>query len=65
MQLSIVVTSYDLQRRKDIIDLLDSIQAQVCNDFEVIYITERSRSLYDFVKNFSTAFKHRCVMILK
>jgi len=51
MQLSIVVTSYDLQRRKDIIDLLDSIQAQVCNDFEVIYITERSRSLYDFVKN--------------
>jgi GT2 family glycosyltransferase len=50
MQLSIVVTSYDLQRRKDITDLLDSIQAQVCNDFEVIYITERSRSLYDFVK---------------
>jgi GT2 family glycosyltransferase len=51
VQLSIVVTSYDLQRKKDIIDLLDSIQAQVCNDFEVVYITERSRSLYDFVKN--------------
>jgi GT2 family glycosyltransferase len=50
VQLSIVVTSYDLQRKKDIMDLLDSIQAQVCNDFEVIYITERSRSLYDFVK---------------
>ena len=50
MQLSIVVTSYDLQRKKDIIDLLDSIQAQVCNDFEVVYITERSRLLYDFVK---------------
>jgi GT2 family glycosyltransferase len=46
-----VVTSYDLQRKKDIMDLLDSIQAQVCNDFEVVYITERSRSLYDFVKN--------------
>jgi GT2 family glycosyltransferase len=51
VQLSIVVTSYDLQRKKDIIDLLDSIQAQVCNYFEVVYITERSRSLYDFVKN--------------
>jgi len=50
VQLSIVVTSYDLQRKKDIMDLLDSIQAQVCNDFEVVYITERSRSLYDFVK---------------
>jgi GT2 family glycosyltransferase len=50
MQLSIVVTSYDLQRKKDIMDLLDSIQAQVCNDFEVVYITERSRLLYDFVK---------------
>jgi GT2 family glycosyltransferase len=50
MQLSVVVTSYDLQRKKDIIDLLDSIQAQVCNDFEVVYITERSRLLYDFVK---------------
>jgi glycosyltransferase involved in cell wall biosynthesis len=51
MQLSIVVTSYDLQRRRDIGDLLDSIRAQVCNDFEVVYITERSRLLYDFVKN--------------
>jgi GT2 family glycosyltransferase len=50
MQLSIVVTSYDLQRKKDIMDLLGSIQAQVCNDFEVVYITERSRLLYDFVK---------------
>jgi GT2 family glycosyltransferase len=50
MQLSIVVTSYDLQRKQDIMDLLGSIQAQVCNDFEVLYITERSRSLYDFVK---------------
>jgi GT2 family glycosyltransferase len=50
MQLSIVVTSYDPQRKKDIMDLLDSIQAQVCNDFEVVYITERSRFLYDFVK---------------
>jgi GT2 family glycosyltransferase len=50
MQLSIVVTSYDLQRKKDIMDLLDSIQTQVCSDFEVVYITERSRSLYDFVK---------------
>jgi GT2 family glycosyltransferase len=50
VQLSIVVTSYDLQRKKGIMDLLDSIQAQVCNDFEVVYITERSRLLYDFVK---------------
>jgi hypothetical protein len=50
MQLSIVVTSYDPQRRRDIMDLLDSIQAQVCNDFKVVYITERSKLLYDFVK---------------
>jgi|GEM_PF-5643869 glycosyltransferase involved in cell wall biosynthesis len=50
MKLSIVVTSYDLRRRRDIINLLDSIRAQTCDDFEVVYVTERSRLLYDFVK---------------
>ena len=50
MQLSIVVTSYDPQRRRDITDLLDSIHVQLCNDFELVYVTERSKLLYNFVK---------------
>jgi len=50
VQLSIVVTSYDPQRRRDITDLLDSIHVQLCNDFELVYVTERSKLLYNFVK---------------
>ncbi len=48
--LSIVVTSYDPQRKQDISDLLDSIQNQVCKDLEVVYVTERSTWLHDYVK---------------
>ncbi len=48
--LSIVITSYDPQRKQDISDLLDSVQNQVCNDLEVVYVTERSTSLRDYVK---------------
>jgi glycosyltransferase involved in cell wall biosynthesis len=50
VQLSIVVTSYDPQRRRDITDLLDSIHVQLCNDFELVYVTERSKLLHNFVK---------------
>ena len=48
--LSIVVTSYDPQRKQDIADLLDSIQNQVCTDLEVVYVTERSTSLLNYVR---------------
>ena len=48
--LSIVITSYDPQRKKDISDLLDSIKNQVCNNFEVVYVTERNSWLHDYVK---------------
>lgn len=48
--LSIVVTSYDPLRKHDITDLLDSVQTQVCNDLEVVYVTERSIWLHDYVR---------------
>ena len=48
--LSIVVTSYDPQRKQDISDLLDSIQNQVYTDLEVVYVTERSDFLHGYVE---------------
>ena len=31
-------------------DLLDSMENQVCNDVEVVYVTERSTWLHDYVR---------------
>lgn len=48
--ISIIVTSYDMGRLQDIKDLLASIQEQSAKNFEVVYVTERSRDLYESVK---------------
>lgn len=45
-----MVTSYDPLRKQDISDLLNSIRNQVCNDLEVVYVTERSIWLHDYVR---------------
>ena len=51
--LSIVTTSYSLERLKDIEDLLDSIKAQTYPHIELIFITERSPELFHRVKAFA------------
>ena len=51
--LSIVVTSYTIQRLKDIYELLDSIKNQSYNNIEVIFVTERSRELHEKVKAYA------------
>ncbi len=48
--LSIVTTSYSMERLKDIEDLLDSIKAQTYSRIELIFITERSTELFQRVK---------------
>ena len=51
--LSIVVTSYLVQRLKDIYALLDSVKNQSYRNIEVIFVTERSRELYEKVKTYA------------
>ena len=49
--ISIVVTSYTLARLADIRDLLDSIKSQSVQDFEVVYVVERSKELLQNVES--------------
>lgn len=51
--LSIVVTSYTLERLQDIFELLDSIRAQTYPNIETIFVAERSRELYERVKTYA------------
>ena len=51
--LSIVVTSYTVQRLQDICELLDSIKNQSYGNIEVIFVAERSRELYEKVKTYA------------
>lgn len=48
--LSIVITSYTMDRFKDICDLFDSIKLQTYPNLEVIFVAERSRELYEKAK---------------
>jgi glycosyltransferase involved in cell wall biosynthesis len=50
--LSIVVTSYIAERLKDIFELLDSIKSQTYKNIEVIFVAERSKELYEKVKDY-------------
>jgi len=50
--LSIVVTSYTTERLKDIFELLDSIKSQTYKNIEVIFVAERSKELYEKVKEY-------------
>lgn len=48
--LSIVITSYMLDRLNDVLELLDSIKVQTCRNIETIFVAERSRELYNRTK---------------
>lgn len=50
--LSIVVTSYTTERLNDIYELLQSIKAQTYANFEVVFLAERSKELYEQVKTY-------------
>ena len=51
--LSIVITSYTVERLNDIYELLDSIKAQTYPNIETIFVAERSRELYDQIKAYA------------
>ncbi len=48
--LSIVVTSYTVERLKDIFELMDSVKAQTYPDIETVFVAERSDELFDRVR---------------
>jgi glycosyltransferase involved in cell wall biosynthesis len=50
--LSIIITSYTIGRLKDIFELLDSIKSQTYKNIEVIFVAERSKELYEKVKEY-------------
>lgn len=50
---SIVITSYTVNRLKDIFELLDSIEAQTYPNIEAIFVVERSKELLDEIKRYT------------
>jgi len=48
--LSIVITSYTLDRLKDITELLDGIKAQTYDNTETILVIDRSVELFEQIK---------------
>ena len=55
LSLSIVITSYTLERLKDIYELLESIKNQIHKRIEVIFVAERSPELLEKVKDYAEA----------
>lgn len=51
--LSIIITSYTMERLNDIFDLLDSIKAQTYPNIETILIVERSTELFERLKQYA------------
>jgi GT2 family glycosyltransferase len=52
--LSIIITSYTVNRLKDIFELLDSIKKQTYQNFEVIFVVEKSYELLARVKEYAS-----------
>jgi len=51
-KISIITTSYTMDRLKDIIELLDSIQAQTYRNIETVFVAERSPELADSLRRY-------------
>jgi GT2 family glycosyltransferase len=52
--LSIVTTSYTMNRLKDVYELLDSIETQTYRKTETIVVIERTTDLFDHVKRYTS-----------
>ena len=53
LKISIITTSYTMDRFKDIIELLDSIQEQSYRNIEIIVVAERSPELAENIRNYA------------
>jgi len=52
-KISIITTSYTMDRFKDIIELLDSLQAQSYKTIETIIVAERSPELAENIRSYA------------
>ena len=52
-RLSVVITSYSIERLGDIFDVLDSLKAQTYPDIDVLFVAEKSRELCQGVKTYA------------
>ena len=57
LKISIITSSYTLDRFKDITELLDSIDEQDYDNMEVIVVCERSRELMSKIEEYATRLK--------
>ncbi len=51
-KVSIIISSYTMERFQDITELLDSIHEQTYDDIEVIVVTERSQELTESIQSY-------------
>ena len=52
MCLSVVVSTYSLDRYNDLIDLLDGLNEQTCKSFEVIVVIDKNKELFDKISKY-------------
>ena len=64
MCLSIIVTSYTIERLKEITELMDSILVQTYRNIETVFIVERSEELYEKIKEYKNMKKIPNVKII-
>lgn len=63
-RISIITTSYTMDRLKDITELLDSIQSQTYKNIETLVVTERSPELAESVRNYAREKDYPDVLVL-
>ena len=64
LKISIIVASYTMDRLKDLIELLDSIQAQTYQDVETLFVADNSPDLEDSVRRYIEEKNYRSVQVL-
>jgi len=64
LRISIIISSYTMDRFKDITELIDSIQLQSYRNIETIIVAERSPELADSIKNYTQGKGYSNVLVL-
>ncbi len=64
LKISIVTTSYTLERLKDIKELLDSLESQTYRNIEMILVTERTEELAKSIKNYISEKGYKDIEVL-
>jgi len=63
-KISIIITSYTLDRLKDVMELIDSIQAQTYQNIETSFVAERSRELASTISRYIAEKAYPNVQVL-